>query len=138
MEHYTALVQCPRDGAPAAGHGVAGEEGRGWHGPVAAAGPQVAPGAPVPLQGRAGDRAGQGGQAGGELRRYLDMSRYIYIDISTHRVHTGEVHHAQHWARPGGAGAGQLPGDVRRLPRLLGPGADMSIHIYRYLLSTHL
>ena len=43
------------------------------------------------------------------------------------------MHHAQHWARPGGAGAGQLPGDVRRLPRLLGPGADMSIHIYRYL-----
>ena len=71
-------AQSHGDGAPAAGHGVAGQEGRGRHGPVAAAGPQVAPGAPVPLQGGAGDRAGQGGQAGGELRRYVDISRYIY------------------------------------------------------------
>ena len=43
------------------------------------------------------------------------------------------MHHAQHWARPGGAGAGQLPGDVRRLPRLLGPGRYESNHIYTYL-----
>ena len=71
-------AQSPGDGAPAAGHGVAGQEGRGGRGPVAAAGPQVAPGTPVPLQGRGGHTADQGGQAGGELRRYLDISRYIY------------------------------------------------------------